>query len=175
MAAPQPVGSAPAWVSEIAYGGWAGLSWGAMVMLACYAATHVWLRGTRGGLHLLASGANAESARLAGLSPARSLLVAFGASGAACGLAAVYLVARTGSGDPLAGEPLTLASIAPVVIGGTVLGGGKGGVVGTLLGVFMLVLLGNVLNYMNVSTYLQWTIQGFIIIAAVFFQSGRKG
>ena len=84
------------------------------------------------------------------------------------------LVARTGTGDPLAGEPLTLASIAPVVIGGTLLGGGRGGVVGTLLGVFMLVLLGNVLNYLNVSTFLQWTIQGFIMIVAVFFQAGRK-
>jgi ribose transport system permease protein len=143
----QPVGSAPPWVQEIAYGDLAGLSYAGLVMLACFAATGWGLRQTRGGLHLLACGGNPEGARLAGLGGARSTL---------------------------AGEPLTLASITPVVIGGTLLGGGKGGVLGTLLGVFLLVLLGNVLNYMNVSTFLQWTIQGFIIIAAVFFQSGKK-
>ena len=55
------------------------------------------------------------------------------------------------------------------------LGGGKGGVLGTLLGVFLFTLLGNVLNYMNISTFVQWTIQGFIIIAAVFFQARRGG
>jgi ribose transport system permease protein len=170
----QPVGSAPPWVQEIAYGDLAGLSYAGLVMLACFAAAAWGLRQTRGGLHLLACGGNPEGARLAGLSPARSTLMAFSLCGLACGMAAVVLVARTGTGDPLAGEPLTLASITPVVIGGTLLGGGKGGVLGTLLGVFLLVLLGNVLNYMNVSTFLQWTIQGFIIIAAVFFQSGKK-
>lgn len=174
MAAPQPSGSVPGWVQEIAYGQLAGVSAAGVFMLACYAATGWWLRRTRGGLHLLATGGNPEGARLAGLSPARATFAAFTLSGLACGLAAVVLVARTGTGDPLAGEPLTLASITPVVIGGTLLGGGRGGVFGTLLGVFMLVLLGNVLNYLNVSTFLQWTIQGFIIIAAVFFQAGRR-
>jgi ribose/xylose/arabinose/galactoside ABC-type transport system permease subunit len=53
------------------------------------------------------------------------------------------------------------------------LGGGRGGVLGTLLGVFLMVMLGNVLNYMNVSTFVQWTVQGIIIIAAVFFQAKR--
>ncbi|MBN8507816.1 MAG: hypothetical protein J0L57_04310 [Burkholderiales bacterium] len=61
-----------------------------------------------------------------------------------------------------------------MVIGGTLLGGGRGGVFGTLLGVFVLVLLGNVLNYLNVSAFLQWTIEGLIIIAAVSFQAGRR-
>jgi ribose/xylose/arabinose/galactoside ABC-type transport system permease subunit len=174
MAAPQPTGSVPDWVQEIAYGEVAGVSAAGLFMLACFAGVGWWLRRTRGGLHLMASGGNPEGARLAGLSPARSTLIAFAFSGLCCGLAAVVLVARTGTGDPLAGEPLTLASITPVVIGGTLLGGGRGGVLGTLLGVFLMVLLGNVLNYLGVSTFLQWTIQGFIIIAAVFFQAGRK-
>lgn len=175
MAARQPAGGAAPWMGDIAYGQIAGAPIAGWFMLACFAVAGAWLRSTRGGLHLVASGGNAEAARLAGLSPARSTLVAFGISGLCAGCAAVYLVARTGTGDPLVGEPLTLASITPVVIGGTLLGGGKGGVFGTLLGVFLLVLLGNVLNYMNVSTFLQWTIQGFIIIAAVFFQVRRSG
>ena len=74
------------------------------------------------------------------------------------------------------GESLTLASITPVVVGGTLLGGGRGGVLGTLLGVFLIAFLNNVLNYMNVSTFLQWVVQGLIIIAAVSFQAnGRRG
>jgi ribose/xylose/arabinose/galactoside ABC-type transport system permease subunit len=174
MAAPQPSGSVPDWVQEVAYGQVFGLSAAGLFMLAWFAAVGWWLRRTRGGLHLTACGGNPEGARLAGLSPARWTLIAFSLCGLFCALAAVALVARTGTGDPLAGEPLTLASIAPVVIGGTLLGGGRGGVAGTLLGVFMLVLLGNVLNYLNVSTFLQWTIQGFIMIVAVFFQAGRK-
>jgi ribose transport system permease protein len=175
MATRQPAGSVPEWAQEIAYGGIVGVSYAGIGMLLCFAACGWWLRRTRGGLHLMAAGGNPEGARLAGLSPGRSTLIAFSLCGLFAALAAVVMVARTGTGDPLVGEPLTLASITPVVIGGTLLGGGKGGVLGTLLGVFLLVLLGNVLNYMNVSTFLQWTLQGFIIIAAVFFQAAPKG
>jgi ribose transport system permease protein len=175
MATRQPAGTVPDWVQEIAYGSVAGLPAAGLGMLACFAACGWWLRRTRGGLHLYAAGGNPEGARLAGVSPGRSTLIAFSLCGLLAAVAAVVMVARTGTGDPLVGEPLTLASITPVVIGGTLLGGGKGGVLGTLLGVFMLVLLGNVLNYMNVSTFLQWTLQGFIIIAAVFFQAAPKG
>jgi ribose/xylose/arabinose/galactoside ABC-type transport system permease subunit len=89
-------------------------------------------------------------------------------------LAAIYFAARTGTGDPLVGEPLTLASITPVVVGGTLLGGGRGGILGTLLGVLLISLLNNLLNYMNISTFLQWVVQGLIIIAAVSFQAKRR-
>ncbi|WP_284615065.1 ABC transporter permease [Aquabacterium humicola] len=173
MVTRQPAGSVPAWVQEIAYGQWAGWSYAGLGMLAAFAALGVWLRHAPGGLRLLAAGGQPEAARVTGLGAGRATVIAFTLSGLCAGCAAVVLVARTGTGDPLVGEPLTLASITPVVIGGTLLGGGKGGVLGTLLGVFMLVLLGNVLNYMNVSTFLQWTIQGLIIIAAVLFQRRR--
>jgi ribose transport system permease protein len=173
MITSQPAGAVPDWVQDLAYGRIAGLSYSGLLMLGFFAATGVWLRHTRGGLHLYASGGNPDGARLAGLNAGRSVFVAFSLCGLLAAVAAIVLAARTGTGDPLVGEPLTLASITPVVIGGTMLGGGKGGVPGTFLGVFMLVLLGNVLNYMNVSTFVQWTIQGFIIIAAVFFQAGK--
>ncbi len=175
MVTRQPAGTVPDWAQEIAYGQLAGVPVAGVVMLVCFAGVGWWLRQTRGGMHLYASGGNPDAARLSGLSPARSTLIAFSACGLFAALAAVYLVSRTGTGDPLVGEPLTLASITPVVIGGAVLGGGKGGVLGTLLGVFLFALLGNVLNYMNISTFVQWTIQGFIIIAAVFFQARRGG
>ena len=106
---------------------------------------------------------------------ARTLVLVYALSGLFAALAAVYYVARTGTGDPLVGEPLTLASITPVVVGGTVLGGGRGGVLGTLLGVFLISFLNNLLNYMNVSTFLQWVVQGLIIIAAVSFYGTARG
>jgi ribose/xylose/arabinose/galactoside ABC-type transport system permease subunit len=174
MVTRQPAGSVPDWAQEIAYGQVAGMPVAGLAMLACFALAGLWLRHTRSGVHLYAAGGNPDAARLAGLSPGRSTFIAFSLCGLMAGLAACYLVSRTGTGDPLVGEPLALASITPVVIGGTVLGGGRGGVLGTLLGVFLFVLLGNVLNYLNVSTFVQWTVQGFIIIAAVFFQASNR-
>jgi ribose transport system permease protein len=174
LVARQPTGSVPEWAGEIAYGQWLGISFAGVGMLLCFWAVRYWLRHTPQGLRLYAAGGNPAGARLAGIEPGKSLVIAFALSGLFAAAAAIYLTARTGTGDPLVGEPLTLASIAPVVIGGTLLGGGKGSVVGTLLGVLLLVMLGNVLNYMNVSTFVQWTVQGLIIIAAVFFQVSRK-
>jgi ribose transport system permease protein len=170
----QPAGQSPEWVQDLAYGNLAGVSWGGWIMIGAFVVAGLWLRHTRSGLRLYAAGGSPESARLTGLHPARTTVLAFGLSGLCAAAAALYLVARSGTGDPLTGEPLTLASITPVIIGGTVLGGGKGGVLGTFLGMLLFTLLGNVLNYVNVSTFLQWTAQGLIIIAAVFFQ-GRRG
>jgi ribose/xylose/arabinose/galactoside ABC-type transport system permease subunit len=80
-----------------------------------------------------------------------------------------------GVGDPRVGEPLTLASITPVIVGGTLLGGGRGGVAGTLLGVLLISALNNLLNYTSVSTFYQWVVQGLIIMAAVsIFGGGRR-
>jgi ribose transport system permease protein len=171
----QPAGQSPNWVQDLAYGNLAGVSRSAWIMVAFFALAGTWLRLTRSGLRLYAVGGNPESARLTGLNPARSTLLVFSMSGACAAAAALYLVARSGTGDPLAGDPLTLASLTPVVIGGTLLGGGKGGVLGTFLGMLLFTLLGNVLNYMNVSTFVQWTAQGVIIITAVFFQAGSRG
>ncbi|TIX67631.1 MAG: hypothetical protein E5V25_14240 [Mesorhizobium sp.] len=69
---------------------------------------------------------------------------------------------------------MTLASITPVVVGGTLLGGGVGTVIGTLLGVALVSVLGNVLNYMNVSTFLQWVVQGLVILVAVSIYVDRS-
>jgi ribose transport system permease protein len=104
----------------------------------------------------------------------KTLVVAYALSGVGAALAAIYFVARTGTGDPLVGEPLTLVSITPVVVGGTILGGGRGGVLGTLLGVFLLATLNNLLNYLGVSTFLQWVVQGLIIITAVSLHVERR-
>jgi ribose/xylose/arabinose/galactoside ABC-type transport system permease subunit len=95
------------------------------------------------------------------------LVYTYAFSGLCAGLAAIFLAARTGVGDPVIGNTLTLQSITPVVVGGTLLAGGRGGVSGTILGVFLLSLMANVLNYMQVSSYAQWIVQGLVILVAV--------
>ena len=144
-------------------------------MLLAFALVALWLARHPHGRRVLAVGGSPEAARLTGIPVARTLVLVYALSGLFAALAAVYYVARTGTGDPLVGEPLTLASITPVVVGGTVLGGGRGGVLGTLLGVFLISFLNNLLNYMNVSTFLQWMVQGLIIIAAVSFYGTARG
>ncbi len=76
-------------------------------------------------------------------------------------------MSRFGVGQPYTGINYTLASITPVVVGGTMLAGGRGGVIGTLLGAYLISLINNVLNLMDVSTHYQLIAQGLIIIAAV--------
>ncbi|MEM8820701.1 MAG: ABC transporter permease, partial [Pseudomonadota bacterium] len=106
----------------------------------------------------------------------RITLMAYSASGFFAAMAGAYFVSRTGVGDPRVGDPITLASITPVILGGLILGGGKGNILGVLLGVFLISLLSNLLNYMNVSTFIQWVIQGLIIIFAVsiYVHKGKK-
>jgi ribose/xylose/arabinose/galactoside ABC-type transport system permease subunit len=175
MVARQPVGSVPPWLEDFAYGRLLGLPVAGLAMLACFGAIGLWLTRHPAGRRIYAVGGHREAARLSGLPVTRTLFSAYAGSGAMAALAAIYYVARTGTGDPLAGEPSTLASIAPVVVGGTILGGGRGGLLGTLLGVFLISILNNVLNYMNVSTFLQWVVQGLIIMAAVSLHVSPKG
>ena len=79
-----------------------------------------------------------------------------------------------GMGDPTAGEPFMLESLVPVLVGGTSLMGGKGGLMGTLAGVLILTVLNNSLNLLDVSGYWQWVVQGVIIVIAVAFYVKKK-
>lgn len=171
----QPTGSVPFWFEEFAYGQVFGLPLAGLVMLALFLAVGVGLRYTALGRAVYAVGGSVEAARLSGIRTGRVTIAAYAASGFLAAMAGLYFVSRTGVGDPRVGDPLTLASITPVVVGGAILGGGRGGGVGTLLGVVMISLLNNLLNYMNVSTFVQWVVQGLIIIAAVSLLAGKGG
>jgi len=163
----QPSGSVPFWFEEFAYGRVMGIPISAMIMLSCFILVAVFLKYRSAGRAIYAVGGNPEAAHLSGIRNNWIIMSAYSASGFFAALAGVYFVSRTGIGDPRVGEALTLASITPVIVGGTVLGGGRGGVWGCLLGVAMISLLNNLLNYMNTSTFIQWVIQGLIIIVAV--------
>jgi ribose transport system permease protein len=163
----QPLGKVPVWYEEFAYGRILGFPTAGLVMFAVFAVVAYILRYRRIGRSLFATGGNREAARLTGIRTNRATIIAYAASGFFAAIAGAYFVSRTGVGDPRVGDPMTLASITPVVIGGTILGGGRGRVLGTLLGVIMVSLLNNLLNYMSISTFYQWVIQGLVIIAAV--------
>ena len=74
------------------------------------------------------------------------------------GIPVLVIVSRMGIGDPRIGEYYMLSSITPVVVGGTILAGGKGGVLGTLIGVYLIILIRNLLNFMDITSFYQWII-----------------
>jgi ribose transport system permease protein len=101
-------------------------------------------------------------------------MLVYGTSGFCCAATGLYLAARFGVGQPYTGVNYTLASITPVVLGGTLLSGGKGGVIGTLFGAFLIALLNNLLNFMDVSKHYQLVAQAVIIILAVSVHVERR-
>lgn len=163
-----PAGRVPPEFELLAYGRVFGLfSVAGLVMLALFALFGLFLHRTRTGLAIYLVGGDPRAARLLGISVARVMILVYAISGMLAAFAGIYFVSRMGSGDPWRGEGFELASITPVVVGGTALAGGKGGVLGTLLGVYLISLLNNLLNFLDVSTFYQWIIQGLIIITAV--------
>ena len=169
-----PPGAVPPEFEGFAYGRVAGVPIAGAIMLGLFLAVGIFLRSTRLGRQIYAVGGDPFAARLIGIPHDKVIIVAYALSGLFAALTAVYLVSRLGIGDPWAGQGWALRSITPVVVGGTILAGGRGGVTGTLLGVFLISLLNNLLNYLDVSTYYQWIIQGLIIIVAVSVYVERR-
>jgi fructose transport system permease protein len=143
------------------------VTWGAVVMLGCYAVAWFVLRETAAGRHVYAVGNNPEAARLTGIDTTRVLLGVYATAGACYGMAALLSVARTGVGDPNAGQSDNLDAITAVVLGGTSLFGGRGAVLGTLVGALIVGVFRNGLTLMGVSSVYQVLITGVLVILAV--------
>src|SRR5262249_55925368 len=156
------------------YGRVYGVPVGASIAVALYVLVALLLRHIPLGRQIRAVGDDPNSARLVGLRHARVLMVVYGCSGFCCAATGLYLVARFGVGQPYTGVNYTLASITPVILGGTLLSGGRGGVIGTLLGAFLIALLNNLLNFMDVSKDYQLVAQALIIILAVSVYVERR-
>src|SRR5262245_1355045 len=109
------------------------IAWGTVLMLVLYALVWVALRETAAGRHVYAVGNNREATRLTGISPNRVLLGVYVMAGVLYGIASLLSVARTGVGDPNAGQTENLDAITAVVLGGTSLFGGRGWIVGSLV------------------------------------------
>jgi simple sugar transport system permease protein len=130
------------------------------------------LTRTRFGRHVYAVGGNEETARLSGIHVGRVTLAVYAISGFLAGLAAVLYCAQYTQGKPDAGMMKELDAIAAVVIGGTSLRGGRGRIMGTLVGVLIFGYLSNFLNLKNVPSDLQDIVKGVIIVGAVLLQEG---
>src|SRR5206468_725458 len=122
-----------------------------------FAVSWIILMHTRFGRRVYAVGDNAEAARIMGSNESSVLVPVYAISGALAGMAGVILASRLGMGHPVAGTGWELDAIAAVVVGGTLLTGGSGGVASSALGVLLLGFLFNVFNLEGtISSWLQW-------------------
>ena len=165
----------PAGLGQLSSDSLAGIPLNFWILVACYALCWWFLSFAKGGRTLYAVGSNPEAARVAGLSIAFWSVFAYVISGLMSAVAAIFLASRILSIDPVGGMGLELDAIAAVVIGGASLFGGRGSIIGTLLGVFIMVFIRNGLNLLNVSPYWQGTAIGSIIIAAVLAERLLSG
>ncbi|HEV7813599.1 MAG TPA: ABC transporter permease [Janthinobacterium sp.] len=147
--------------------GQTSIAYGTILMLALYALTWLFLRETAPGRHIYAVGNNPEAARLTGIATRRVLIGVYTAAGMFYGIAALLSVARLGVGDPQSGLTDNLDSITAVVLGGTSLFGGRGSVLGTLVGVLIVGIFRNGLTLMGVSSVFQILVTGVLVILAV--------
>lgn len=151
------------------------VTYGSVLLLALFLATWYVLRQTAAGRHVYAVGNNAEATRLVGIRTDRLLLTVYTVAGLVYGIAALLLVARTQVGDPQAGQTDNLDSITAVVIGGTSLFGGRGGVLGTLVGALIVGVFRNGLQLIGVEAIYQTLITGILVILAVAVDQLARG
>ena len=136
---------------------------------------HIISRKTTFGRHVYAIGSNERTARLSGINVEKVIAMVYVLSGIMVSIAAIIQVARIGSMDYAnAGSGYEMDAIAAVVVGGTSMSGGKGSILGTVLGMLIIAVMNNLLNLMGVPPFLREAFKGFIVIAAVLLQKKEK-
>ena len=149
----------------------------AWIAILAYIVGGVVINHTAFGRHVLAVGGGTEASRLMGLPVNRTIFFVYVISGALAGLAGVILASQFGAGQPIEGIGWELFAIASVVVGGTLLSGGKGSVAGTLAGALLLGVIFTILNFENgmgwisLSAYWQSVIRGLFLLVVVILQS----
>lgn len=157
------------------YGGILGISWPIIVFAVVVVLGEILMRATAFGRHCAAIGSNDQVARYSAVRVARVRLATYVMLGILVGIATIMYVPRLGSASASTGLLWELEAIAAVIVGGTMLKGGFGRVWGTVIGVLILTLIGNILNLTDfVSPYLNGAIQGAIIVLAVVLQRANK-
>ncbi|QIG46339.1 ABC transporter permease [Nordella sp. HKS 07] len=167
---PTDGGSVPGWWLGFGYMHFLGLS-GPVWMLIALILFWFWFRATRMGITIQATGSNEKSAFLSGVSITRVNIVTYGLSGLFAAGAALYLTTQTGAGSPTIGKDYILPSVAAAVIGGVSLFGGRGHLAGTLIGAFILTLIGNLVFVLKISSYWQPVASGAILLLSVLASS----
>jgi ribose transport system permease protein len=151
----------------------AGIPFSLLLMAALYLLFWYILRSTHFGRSIFAIGGSPEAARLAGIPINRNLLLVYLISGLLAALVGILISSQLAQSAPRAAVGLELSAIAAVVLGGTSLSGGKGTLLGTLLGVLLLRILDNGLILLNVSSFYQEVASGLILLIAVGFDQLR--
>jgi ribose transport system permease protein len=169
-----PVHRIPPGFSFLGEGNIAGVPFVLWMLVICAVAVHVVLEHTRLGRYAFAIGSNRIASIYAGIPVNFHVTAVYAIGGALTGLAGMIEASRLMTGQPTAGQGYELQAIAAVVIGGGSLNGGEGSVVGTLIGAFIMGLLSNGADLLNISNYWQQVIIGSVIILAVTLDEVRK-
>ena len=169
---PTPGGNVPVGFTSVLYGDTGGIP-NVAFALVLVVGLWLWAKRTRPFRQIYAIGSDEAAAISAGVQPARSLIIAYAVCGLMAAVAGIAYAAETASGDPLGGNPFLLPSVAAVVIGGTPLAGGRGGVVGTIAGAYILTYLANVVFAFGLPSFWTPLIQGLLLVITVALGSGR--
>jgi ribose transport system permease protein len=145
-----------------------------LITAVIFVATYVVLRFTRLGRYIYAVGANRQAARLSGLHPERLKLLVFVVTGLLTGLTGMILASLMNAGQPTAGRGFELTVIAAVILGGTSLSGGRGTLLGTLLGVLILQVINNGIIILRWDQELQMVVPGIVIVLATWLDLVRR-
>jgi ribose transport system permease protein len=172
-----PAGAVPDGFKSFGYTRFGVVPASAFLLLAVVAAIYFVLRYTRFGYRVYAVGGDEDVSKLSGLRTHRTIIAAHIVCSVLAAVTGLFLASRLGSGTPTVGPDggYDLESIAAVVLGGTALSGGRGGVLGTIGGVFILAVLDNTFNQLEVNSFLKDVVRGLIIIAAVAVYARRQG
>lgn len=146
-----------------------------VVFLCCAILVHLILSRTTFGRRLYAIGGSESAAHLAGVRVRLVKIALYTLNGLIVGVAGALMLAQLSSAAPTMGVGLELGAIAAVAVGGTPIDGGRGGIIGTMLGVLLLGLIANALNLLSISSNLQYIIEGAVIIVAVMSQRSKGG
>lgn len=151
-----------------------GLPYSVWIALMCFAATWIVLRKTKFGMKVTGLGGNSEALTLAGASISRNTIKAFVYAGVMAGIGGLLLCCRIESGNPNSGNGLEFNAIAAVLLGGTSMREGRGGVGGTIFGVLFMQVLKSGLTQVGLSSIYQNAIIGIVVLAAIIFDAFLK-
>jgi len=168
--APVIIDASAAGLARFGGGSFLGLPNPSWILLLVFAITAILLRYHSFGRIVIAIGSNEEAVRLSGIKVPMYKYSVYAIAGGLSAIAGIILTARTSVGAPITGVGLELDVIAAVVVGGASLMGGRGSAINTLLGVFILGMIGNIMNLITIPAYSQQVIKGLIIILAVLLQ-----
>lgn len=172
--AKKTIGGIPRSYRFISDGELMGIPFSIILFIAVIALCHYLLRKNKLGKHVYAVGSDPYVSGISGIPVDRVRFLSYMMSGVLIGIAAVYLSARFGGGGPKLGVGYELDSITAVVIGGVSLAGGIGNVLGAFAGVLIIAVFSNIMNLLNVNSFLQIVLKGVVLIIAVSFYSKKR-